>query len=731
MLELIFQGFMEWAYGLVLECWEYFSSALLDIMSLDFAYLETHVPIINDLMQVLLAAGWALLIGNLVFQAVKSMLSGLGFEGEDPKLLFTRTFIFAFLLLASPQICRTGLDITSRIMSALEIPDAVNVTLVDESIFGSLTAAWLLVIICGLIIMFKVFRLILEIAERYVILAMLTITAPLAFAMGGSRNTSEIFTGWCRMFGSMCVLMALNVVFFKMLLSVLSTIPSGLDVLPWMVLIMTIVKVAKKSDAIVTRIGLNPAITGDNLGVRFPGALTYMVIRGMTSQVTKAVGKSAGSSGRGASPNTPPGGSGGGPRSGGPAGGRNGPGVSAAGYSHQSSQQTASQENSFQQGAAQQNTTQQGGAAQAAPQQAAAREQSAGVGSVSSQVNQGGDAARQSRKSAVPPGTRRAPSHVKAGSSPMAGAPVAGRPDGTPGTVPGRPDMASGRTPGTVQPGAPAQATARQEYRSHPRDASGKPTGGQPGTAGTAPGSTSRFTHTVAQTAHGGDTSSSVQTSEQNHVSVGQQTRTSTPPPSASAPPGAHAPGGPTQQHGSPVSGETRFTHREKTEEHTGQAQPSSAPQQVSTPPAASQPGTAGMGTSRFSERPVHQTQPGRNSPLDVPSQKGPQASSTARQEPREASAPTAPPISGGASRPHPGTAGIPAAGRGAGQSASAQTRRPASTPTSADSLGGKRPVSTAAASEKGRMAPKGSPGGTLNGAARSSKQKRGSGHGK
>ena len=101
MLELIFQGFMEWAYGLVLECWEYFSSALLDIMSLDFAYLETHVPIINDLMQVLLAAGWALLIGNLVFQAVKSMLSGLGFEGEDPKLLFTRTFIFAFLLLAT------------------------------------------------------------------------------------------------------------------------------------------------------------------------------------------------------------------------------------------------------------------------------------------------------------------------------------------------------------------------------------------------------------------------------------------------------------------------------------------------------------------------------------------------------------------------------------------------------------------------------------------------------
>lgn len=37
MLELIFQGFMEWAYGLALECWEYFSSSLLDIMSMDYA----------------------------------------------------------------------------------------------------------------------------------------------------------------------------------------------------------------------------------------------------------------------------------------------------------------------------------------------------------------------------------------------------------------------------------------------------------------------------------------------------------------------------------------------------------------------------------------------------------------------------------------------------------------------------------------------------------------------
>ena len=317
MLELIFQGFAEWAYELVLECWEYFSTALLDIMSMDYAYMKSHVPVMDDIIQVLMAVGWALLIGNLVFQALKSMMSGLGFEGEDPKLLFTRSFVFSFLLLASPQICEIGLSITARIIDLLQVPTAVHVTLVDKSVFGTLTASWLLAILFGIIIIFKTLRLLLEIAERYVILAVLTMTAPLAFAMGGSKSTADIFSGWCRMYGSMCLLMVTNVIFFKMLLSVLSTVPSGLDVFLWIVLILTLVKVARKADAIITRIGLNPAITGDSLGRPLPGALTYMVVRSAASHITKSVGKSAG--GRG-------------PRTGGPFGGGRFAGYTASGF---------------------------------------------------------------------------------------------------------------------------------------------------------------------------------------------------------------------------------------------------------------------------------------------------------------------------------------------------------------------------------------------------------------
>lgn len=330
MLELIFQGFAEWAYELVLECWEYFSTALLDIMSMDYAYMKSHVPVMDDIIQVLMAVGWALLIGNLVFQALKSMMSGLGFEGEDPKLLFTRSFVFSFLLLASPQICEIGLSITARIIDLLQVPTAVHVTLVDKSVFGTLTASWLLAILFGIIIIFKTLRLLLEIAERYVILAVLTMTAPIAFAMGGSKSTADIFSGWCRMYGSMCLLMVTNVIFFKMLLSVLSTVPSGLDVFLWIVLILTIVKVARKADAIITRIGLNPAITGDSLGRPLPGALTYMVVRSAASHITKSVGKSVGGRGSGFSSGASP--SGRGPRTGGPFGGGRFAGYTASGF---------------------------------------------------------------------------------------------------------------------------------------------------------------------------------------------------------------------------------------------------------------------------------------------------------------------------------------------------------------------------------------------------------------
>ena len=222
-----------------------------------------------------IAVGRALLIGNLVFQAMRSMAAGLSFEGEDPVALGTRTFVFAFLLLASRQICAIGLNFTSAIMDLFQVPDAVEIITPDENAFG-IDSSWLLAMIVGLILIFQVIKFFFEIGERYVVTVILVVLAPLAFGMGGSKNTEDIFKGWCRMFGSMCVMMLMNVIFLKLLLSTMSTVPSGLGIFPWLIFVTAIVRVGRKIDDIVCRMGLNPAHTGSPLGHGFMALPTMM-----------------------------------------------------------------------------------------------------------------------------------------------------------------------------------------------------------------------------------------------------------------------------------------------------------------------------------------------------------------------------------------------------------------------------------------------------------------------
>ena len=595
MLELLFQGFIEWIYGLILECWEYFASVLFDLMSLDFAYLREHMPVIDTIRQIMLGVGWALLIGNLVFQATRGMAAGLGFDAEDPKLLFTRTFAFSFLLVASPQICELGLNMTSTVIELLQMPDAVDVTFADEASFGGLTGSWLLVVICGIIIMFQTFKLIMEMAERYFILAVLTITSPLAFGMGGSRNTSDIFTGWCRMFGSMCLLMATNVMFVKMLLSVLSYYPSGLDVLPWMVLVITIVKVAKKADSILARIGLNPAMTGDPLGRGFPGAMTMMVVRSLVSNAAHTIGRNGNQprSGSGNSkPNAPTG-----PRSGGAGSTSNVNAPSHAnGYHHSTSAQQNSANPAFNQEsisaqtvAAQTDTVQ-----SAAEKMAGAFPQAAPAGA--------GKQPNSTRKTAVPPGTRRAPGHVAMPKTNAA--PAAGK------TAPGAPYHPAG----TVQPGtggAAAQNTQQEQAvhsqsESHPRSsATVQNHGGTvlPGTAGKAaasnpPRNTNQPTGSAGKSYH----SSNAQGQTVQAESAQQRSTFVQPPDTQRGAPGmafapnampnnpaslSATPRSPAQPVGSAGKGQMQSAHTETTQQRSTFVQ---APNVAGAQPAADHP---------------------------------------------------------------------------------------------------------------------------------------------
>ena len=411
---------------------EYFFDIFMDVLTVDFDYLKTHMPIIPTIMQIMLAVGWALLLGNLVFQATRSMMTGLGFEGEDPKLLFTRSFVFAFLLFASPQICEIGLSMTAYIIDVLQVTDAVDVELVGAFSFVGLHAAWLLVIIINLIIMFKIIRMMLEIVEQYLVLAFLVICAPLAFGMGGSRSTSDIFTGWVRMFASMCFVIMSNVIFFKLLISLLGNVPMGADIFVWMALVFGVVKLARKVDALITRIGLNPMMTGDGLSGRsVPGMLAYTVVRSMANHVVKSAGNATGRNSTAANGGGGPNSGGGGPNYRGPANaGASAPsGPGAASNASYNSSSSASQQNTATQNASAESTSSGGGgpnwtpAGQPVDVRPSDEEYNSMSGvntsaaNISSTTNAAGTAGAGERKTSVPPGAVRSPSHVQPGTA--------------------------------------------------------------------------------------------------------------------------------------------------------------------------------------------------------------------------------------------------------------------------------------------------------------------------
>jgi hypothetical protein len=294
-LEPILRGLVVWVNALFIDICAYAANQLITLMSMDLTYFETSVPVVRDIVTVFIAVGWALLLGNLVFQATRSMFSGLGFEGESPQILLIRSGIFGFLLLASRQICDIGMSISGKVIAMLALPNHIDIVTVNEEMFSGVgSAGWLLVIIMDVIVMFQIIKLLFEIGERYVIVGVLTFLSPLAFAMGGSKSTNDIFKGWVRMFGSMLLMMVLNIVFLKMVISAMATVPTGTGVLPWMVLIIALAKVARKIDSHITRLGLNPAATGDGLKSGLPGMLAYTAARSLVSSVARNVGGKTG-----------------------------------------------------------------------------------------------------------------------------------------------------------------------------------------------------------------------------------------------------------------------------------------------------------------------------------------------------------------------------------------------------------------------------------------------------
>ena len=298
MINLILKDLVLWLFGLFLDLMNYCADALLGLMNTDLSYFESNVPIIVKLYGVFVAIGWGFLIGNCAFQCLKAMFAGLGFETESPAILLVRTFLFGFLLIMSKQVCEIGLSIGKTLMELIGLPEKASITFPDDSMFPDLTSSWLLIVIIGVLIGAQLIKLFFEIGERYVVVAILTLFSPIAFAMGGSRSTKDICSGFIRTYASMILLLVSNVLFLKLIYSALSSMPDGIMILPWTVLIVGIARVARKADNLLAKIGLNPSFTGDPLGNGMGKAAAFMAARSILSSATHSANRHSNTAGK-------------------------------------------------------------------------------------------------------------------------------------------------------------------------------------------------------------------------------------------------------------------------------------------------------------------------------------------------------------------------------------------------------------------------------------------------
>jgi len=164
---------------------------------------------------VALAIGLILLIW--IWNLFKNFGLGSGSEAEDPVKLSIRSILFIALAWYADEIVGIVLDIGGTpydwiLTSALPSLDFANFNSVLLTIIGVVAngAVALIVLILVLVLAWNYLKLLFEAAERYVLLGVLVFTAPVAFAMGASQATSNIFKSWCRMFGGQVFLLLMN-----------------------------------------------------------------------------------------------------------------------------------------------------------------------------------------------------------------------------------------------------------------------------------------------------------------------------------------------------------------------------------------------------------------------------------------------------------------------------------------------------------------------------------------
>lgn len=213
----ILDGIVEWIAEQVMHGLDLINTSVLGALGCDMSIFLRYFPAAETMYEIFVALAIGLILLIWVWNLVKNFGLGIGSEAEDPVKLSIWAVVFILLAYYANDIVDLVLSIGGTpynwIMDS-ELPsldfgsfNSVLLTIVGVCASGAVT---IIVLILVLILAWNYLKLLFEAAERYVLLGILVYTAPVAFAMGASQSTANIFKSWCRMFGGQIFLLLMN-----------------------------------------------------------------------------------------------------------------------------------------------------------------------------------------------------------------------------------------------------------------------------------------------------------------------------------------------------------------------------------------------------------------------------------------------------------------------------------------------------------------------------------------
>lgn len=213
----ILDGIVEWIAEQIMCGLDLINTSVLGALGCDMSVFLRYFPAAETMYDIFVALGIGMILLIWVWNLFRNYWVGIGGEAEDPIKLSLRALVFILLAYFTDDITGLVLEIggtpyqwimTSELPS-LDFASFSSVLLVIIGVCAN-GAVTLIVLILVIILAWNYIKLLFEAAERYVLLGVLVYTAPIAFAMGASQNTSNIFKSWCRMFGGQVFLLVMN-----------------------------------------------------------------------------------------------------------------------------------------------------------------------------------------------------------------------------------------------------------------------------------------------------------------------------------------------------------------------------------------------------------------------------------------------------------------------------------------------------------------------------------------